>query len=97
MHNEPSHAVLGLEVARLLVRPAWHARAACRGMGTDTFFPRLGETGAEAKAICANCPVRRECLTTAMNDDERGIWGGESDRDRAQLRRAAGERVKLPA
>jgi Transcription factor WhiB len=89
MHNVPSHSVLGLEVARLLVRPAWHARAACRGMGTDAFFPRLGETGMEARAICARCPVRRECLATAMNDDERGIWGGQADRDRAQLRRAA--------
>jgi WhiB family transcriptional regulator, redox-sensing transcriptional regulator len=94
MRNAACHSELGLEVARLLVRPAWHVRAACRSMGTDAFFPRLGDTGAEAKAICADCPVRRECLTTAMNHDERGVWGGQADRDRAQLRRAARASVK---
>lgn len=46
----------------LLKRPEWMDRAACRGQGTDDFFPsRRGNAGA-AKAICAGCEVRGECL-----------------------------------
>ncbi|HEX7321763.1 MAG TPA: WhiB family transcriptional regulator [Mycobacterium sp.] len=31
-----------------------------------------------AKALCANCPVRRQCLTTALERAEPwGVWGGE--------------------
>lgn len=29
----------------LLHRPAWHARAACAGQGTDAFYPERGGTG----------------------------------------------------
>ena len=87
MHNEASHSDPLLEVRRLLVRPAWHARAACRGMGTRAFFPVRGETGAEAKAICAACSVRRECFTAASSGEERGIWAGTVDKERAEMRR----------
>ncbi|HEU0192528.1 MAG TPA: WhiB family transcriptional regulator [Mycobacterium sp.] len=31
-----------------------------------------------AKALCANCPVRRQCLATALERAEPwGVWGGE--------------------
>ena len=47
-------------------RPAWEARAACRGMGTDLFFPKLGDDVDPARAICARCEVGRECLDYIM-------------------------------
>jgi hypothetical protein len=43
-------------------RPAWQAHAACRGMGVDLFFPKVGEDVDPARAICARCAVRQECL-----------------------------------
>jgi WhiB family redox-sensing transcriptional regulator len=72
-------------------RPEWMDHAACRGR-TDLFFP--GERGmAEvmaAKRICADCPVRSECLGYALDHDERdGVWGQTSGEDRAKMRRRA--------
>lgn len=31
-----------------------------------------------AKALCAQCPIRRECLAAALDRGEPwGVWGGE--------------------
>jgi WhiB family redox-sensing transcriptional regulator len=31
-----------------------------------------------AKALCADCPIRRECLAAALERGEPwGVWGGE--------------------
>jgi WhiB family redox-sensing transcriptional regulator len=31
-----------------------------------------------AKALCTDCPIRRECLTSALERQEPwGVWGGE--------------------
>ena len=71
-------------------RPHWHTQAACRGKGLDLFFPERGESPAQAKALCANCPVQRQCLDVALADASvRGIWGGVSDKGRVGLRRGA--------
>lgn len=44
----------------------------------------------EAKRLCGQCPVRHECLTWALdNDEEWGIWGGLDPRERRTLTRAA--------
>ncbi len=75
----------GTEWMDLLVRPEWHARAACRGRGPELFFPPSGEDGLMAKALCARCPVREECL--AAGRKELGIWGGTSERERRKRRR----------
>jgi WhiB family redox-sensing transcriptional regulator len=43
---------------------------------------------AQAKAICAGCPVRRQCLDFATaNDLGYGIWGGTTPEDRRRNRR----------
>jgi WhiB family transcriptional regulator, redox-sensing transcriptional regulator len=79
--------------ALLNVRPAWQAEAACRGAGTVDYFPSRGESTAAAKAVCAGCPVRTECLDYALDTpaDARlpGIWGGTSERERRGMRATA--------
>lgn len=66
----------------------WMVHASCRGAGGEVFFPTRGEPTAEAKAICAGCPVRAECLTFALESGEKyGIWGGRSERERRKLRK----------
>jgi WhiB family redox-sensing transcriptional regulator len=75
--------------------PAWMESAACQYVDSDLFFPERGGSGKDAKRICRQCPVRRECLAYALSALDRldGIWGGltESERrePRRQLRRAA--------
>jgi len=37
----------------------------------------------EAKQICAQCPVRRQCLQYALDNEERfGVWGGSDETSR---------------
>lgn len=84
-----AESILDLFGAR---RPAWQADARCAEYSTDQFFP--AEEGstlrhvAKAKAICAGCSVKKECLEYALENGEHfGVWGGTSERDRRALRR----------
>lgn len=68
----------------------WSERAACKDLAGDIFFPDRGTSAAPAKAVCAGCPVRLECLDYALKAKERfGIWGGLSERERQRIRRVA--------
>jgi WhiB family redox-sensing transcriptional regulator len=67
----------------------WQANANCVGVDPDIFFPERGASTREAKAICAACKVKTECLNYALDNGEKfGIWGGTSERERRRLRRA---------
>jgi WhiB family redox-sensing transcriptional regulator len=71
-------------------RPAWMKRAQCRGEDPALFFPVLGASTVRAKAICAGCPVRSECLEHATREaDTAGIWAGTSPRERRRRRAVA--------
>jgi WhiB family redox-sensing transcriptional regulator len=71
----------------------WQPRGACRNVEPDLFFPLSAAQAsadriAAAKAVCAGCPVRRECLSFALSTrQEHGIWGGRTEQERARLRR----------
>jgi WhiB family transcriptional regulator, redox-sensing transcriptional regulator len=68
----------------------WAPQARCLQAEPDTFFPEKGGSTREAKRICASCEVRDECLSYALENDERfGIWGGLSERERRKLKRLA--------
>ena len=67
------------------MRPAWMARAACRGMPPARFYPPPGAATAAALAVCARCPVRVECDQHAdATGEDYGIWGGRPEADRAR-------------
>jgi WhiB family transcriptional regulator, redox-sensing transcriptional regulator len=73
---------------QLIDRPAWHARAACRGMGTELFFPADHLALSAARRICAGCPVLAECQQFAVSVPSlKGIWAGTSERSRARARK----------
>lgn len=67
----------------------WQLLAACQSMDPDLFFPvspvgRSLEQVAEAKAVCARCMVRRQCLAFALRTGQvHGIWGGLTEEERA--------------
>jgi WhiB family transcriptional regulator, redox-sensing transcriptional regulator len=74
-------------------RADWRSAAACRSADPELFFPVSGfgqalKQVAEAKAICARCPVRRQCLAFALRTRQpHGIWGGMTEEERAVIRR----------
>src|SRR6266542_3455594 len=58
-------------------------RATCRSIGVSAFFPEIGEDWQQAMKVCAQCPVRLQCLDYAMRMEagassktRMGIWGG---------------------
>jgi hypothetical protein len=59
-------------------RPAWHAQAACRGMGTAMFFPGRTDDLDDARAVCARCNVKADCLAAALEDPTRERVSGLS-------------------
>ena len=61
--------------------------AACEGANPDLWFPSMRNTAKEAKAICADCTARPECLEYAMSRPQLvGVWGGLSQSARAKRR-----------
>lgn len=87
--NPPRRPAIG-------IAPPALTGAACKGADLNLFFGPDAEfvsarkqREAEAKAICARCPVRDACLAYAMDTAEAyGIWGGlNEDERRAMLRR----------
>lgn len=67
---------------------SWHQRAVCQSLDpyeAEIFFPlpRDHAAIAEAKALCALCPVQRDCLNYALeNDLHEGVWGGLTEAER---------------
>ncbi len=74
-------------------RHAWQTDAACVEYPPEWWFPEQYDHGnlAEARAVCARCLVRRECLADALAQTRTppGLWGGLSERQRRVLRRTA--------
>lgn len=70
-------------------RGEWTEQALCRRVDPEVFFPPKGDAGTQAKQICAQCPVRAECLDYAIAADEKhGIWGGLNRAERQRVGQA---------
>ncbi|WP_331759897.1 WhiB family transcriptional regulator (plasmid) [Streptomyces sp. NBC_01525] len=62
----------------------WSPRSACQGKDPEMFSTRSRIP--EAKAVCDTCPVRRSCLSWALETDQTGgVWGGLAEQERLQL------------
>lgn len=64
---------------------------ACAGLDPALFYPDPDDDGyadavAEAKAVCAGCAVRDQCLADHL-DEKHGVVGGTSPEERIALRR----------
>jgi WhiB family redox-sensing transcriptional regulator len=76
---------------------SWYDDAECRGSDTELFYPprdkaKYKKIATEAKTYCFGasgkipCHVRMNCLWDAIHRDEQhGIWGGMSHRERNAL------------
>lgn len=77
------------ELIDLLQPPSWHARASCRRRGDIAWFSSGPRSQEAARAVCAGCEVREQCLAFAMAlPDLVGVWGGTTEAERARIRRA---------
>jgi WhiB family redox-sensing transcriptional regulator len=75
----------------------WARHAECASPGTDLrifFSPSLT---ARAKAVCARCRVRAQCLEYALAVPEKsGVWGGLDETERGHARRRRRRAVSFP-
>lgn len=88
--------------ARIPAAPSrnWRPRAACQDVDPELFFPsdRGGPAAeaqaAKAKAVCAGCPVREQCLDWALSHSlGHGVWGGLTEEERRASGGGAGRRA----
>lgn len=79
----------------------WEHAARCRGAPMEWFFEDTKSNEAKAKRLCAECRVRDDCLTDAlevtvslMRDDDAhldaGVYGGLTVPERQALARREG-------
>lgn len=64
---------------------SWRARAACGPETHHLFFQTATKA---ARNICEGCPVRKECLAYALDNDEKyGVWGGTTAYQRYKMKK----------
>lgn len=89
---------------RARVDTSWHNQAACRGEDPDLFFdPDDGMEDPDtrqlrvqaAKQICYHCPVIGDCWQQGLTE-KYGIWGGDTEQQRARIRRSRAARRTTP-
>jgi len=67
----------------------WMARGNCAEKPPSVFFPSDGVGVEVAKRVCADCPVKNQCLEYALdNRIDHGVWGGTSERERRRILKA---------
>lgn len=73
----------------------------CVGTDPEAFYPQNNEDRngniidgpgyyydeSGAKAVCAVCPHKMECLAYAIETGQIGIWGGTTEMDRRKIKR----------
>jgi WhiB family transcriptional regulator, redox-sensing transcriptional regulator len=72
----------------------------CHNADPELFFSESDEGIAQAKALCAGCPVRNKCLDGALSRQEPcGVWGGQLIEDGViiERKRRAGRPPRIAA
>ncbi|MFJ4689252.1 WhiB family transcriptional regulator [Streptomyces sp. NPDC088789] len=87
-------------VLRGIADHSWHARSACRGLDpteADRLFfptPRDHRAITQAKALCARCPVKKDCFNSALeHGTKEGIWGGLTEKQLTKWRKETSKRL----
>ncbi|WP_090057571.1 WhiB family transcriptional regulator [Lentzea fradiae] len=78
----------------MLTGPEFGERPACADEDPELFFPESGQVAqiSEAKTVCLSCPIRRACLSYALQHGVQGVWGGTTEDERRAMRRGASSR-----
>lgn len=65
----------------------WQDSAACKDADSSIFLSGVTSRVLKAKAICATCPVTRECLEFAISNEdfEPHVYGGMTGEERRRV------------
>lgn len=79
--------------------PEWRFDGECYDLSRpDIFYPGKGESLKEGKAVCNECAMKQTCLEYALSNNEQfGLWGGTSERERARIRKQRTESRPIQA
>ena len=80
-------------------RADWMSDAACRDTDPNDWVTEHSTGMSKQREMCAECPVRQECLDYAMAEPTlKGMWGGLTATERTAIRGAArgGRRGPVP-
>lgn len=62
------------------------SKAACSGMDTQKFYEiedRMPDASVHAfRVVCMACPIWEQCLRYAFGNEDYGMWGGLTSRER---------------
>lgn len=73
-----------------LTQTAWMTHAVCTNADPEAFFTFESSVDRRMLArICAECPVRAECLDYALRNDMHGYWGGTTRFERRKMMKDA--------
>lgn len=74
-------------MSRLLPGAPWyHPDMACLSRDPELFFSGFDEHVAEAKRVCAGCPLIEACRERArVTREQFGVWGGETEQERRKV------------
>mgnify|MGYP006275824661 CR=1 FL=1 len=67
----------------------------CATCDTGWWFPRPAQTREDmqntkaATEICRKCPIRKDCLSYAIEWEAFGIWGGFTEKQRDSIRKSS--------
>lgn len=67
-------------------------KAGCTDIYTDLFYQVEEERSTQAydfinalRTTCAACPIWKDCLSYAMENEQYGMWGGMTSQERASI------------
>lgn len=75
-------------------RREWSQQSNCRSNPKPFLHERPIKS--EYEPICEACPVRDLCLAHAIRNDEMGIWGGLTDKERTKVKLSKDELRRVP-
>jgi hypothetical protein len=62
-----------------MINYEWDKDASCKGYDTELFFDKYEEDlqlRPAIDALCAECPIARECFARGVSNKGTGVWGG---------------------
>ena len=78
----------------------WRALSKCAALTAKEadalFFPPPGGKKNRAESFCNDCPVMRECLSTALPKGTVGFWAGTTEQDRQGMRDFVSAVIPMP-